>query len=519
MLRNQALVPSLEDTSVSVPLAHTSEPFRRLRAEANLVRFPFFDLSSRAKSTPRDRIEVRDVQLHSDGCKLETVWRVSRNIDSTFPGELARRLHREVVERTISELPRPVQNPIRLGSYRDVCRKLGMQIGGRTAKQIEAALLSIVSTTVFSKSTFYRKKPQAYLDDAFHIYDRVVFSGQPLSDGQIADAIYVVLGSWYLENLNANYVVPLSFAYFRSLQGPIASRMYELLHHWFFIARTQNPPVIERRYSTLCDYFPLTRQDTLWKAKKQLREAHVQHHQSCYLASPPEWRPIRGTKKDWTIVYTAGKRALDERRRNQSRRAQDALSPDELPANPVLALPPTSSPELPDARCDLAKELELRGVSASIALSLVRDHDLALVQRKLEAFDWLMAKTDRPITTNPAGYLRASIEQGYAEPEGFIPAAERQRLAAEETARRQAQKAAEARAQQEQQTLAARLDALWDSLPEPERQALRQQVRATLNPYAQTALNREEATGTRGVGHLTLEAEVQKLLADSLPTE
>lgn len=515
MPRNQASLTSDESNLGALSLRNPVEPIRRLRAEANLIRFPFFDLSPRARAATRDRIEVIEVQPQLDGSKLETVWRVSRNVDSVFPGELARRLHREVVERAICELPRPVWNPIRLGSYRDICRTLKMQIGGRTAKQIDSALLSIVTTSVFSKNTFFLKNQKGYLNEAFHIYDRVVFVGQPLPDGQVADSIYVVLGSWYLENINASYVVPLDFDYLRSIRGPVASRMYELFHHWFFVSLRGGHPTIERRYSTLCSYFPLTRQDTLWKAKKQLREAHVQHHQNGYLASLPEWRPIRGTRKDWTIVYTAGKRALDERRRNQSRRGQDALSPDEL-SHPVR---PALPPALPDASTALAKELELRGVSLSIALSLVRDRDLVQVQRKLEIFDWLMAKPECPIDRNPAGYLRNSIEQGFAEPEGFIPAAERQRRAAEAAALVQAEKTAAASAQHEQQTREARLDALWDSLSEQDRNDLRQQARATLTPYAQTALQKEELAGTRGVGHLSLEAEVRKLLAARLHAE
>lgn len=507
----QALQPEDQSPASPSPVNH---PNRRLRAEANFLKFPFFELSRGTSKAPRDSLEVRDT-IATQGTKTDVFWKVFRAAETPFPGELARRIHREVVERQISELPRPVLNPLCLGSLRDICRQLHINTGGRNLQKVQNALTSIRRTSIQAKRTFYSKARKSYINDEFCLYERVAFAGAQLPDGTTADAVYIFLGSWYLENLNANYVIPLDFDYFRCLKGPLASRMYELLHHWFFIARSVNPPTIERRYSTLCDYFPLTRQDTLWKAKKQLREAHVQHHQNGYLASLPEWRPIRGTRRDWTIVYTAGKLALDERRRNQSRRGQDAVSPDEIPHSTRPALPPA----LPDASTALAKELELRGVSPSIALSLVRDRDLAQVQRKLEVFDWLMAKPECPIDQNPAGYLRASIEQGFADPEGFIPAAERQRRAAEDAARLQAEKTAAARARHERQTRESRLDALWDSLADQERDHLHQQARTTLTAYAQTALQKEELAGTRGVGHLSLEAEVRKLLAASLPAE
>jgi len=341
-------------------------------------------------------------------------------------------------------------------------------------------------------------------------------AGDSLPDGSTADAVYVVLGSWYLENLNANYVAPLDFLYFQSLEGAITSRMYELLHHWFFVTLRMNQSSVTRRYSTLCAYFPLTRQDSLWKAKKQLRDAHQKHHQNAYLDCLPEWRPISGTKNDWTLVYTPGQKARDEYRRNHSRRDQEGLAPDELPAGAQQLLPLSLPFSAPDCRQDLVHELEIRGITQKIAHQLVQKNEPTLIQRKIEAFDWLMAKTERPLNQNPAGYLRASIEQDYAAPEGFVPREERQRKAAEDAARGQAEKQAAAAAAQQLEEEAARLDAVWSELSKSEQDTLRERAIAGLNDFARAALRREEAEGRKGAGHRTLHAEIQKLLAAEL---
>jgi hypothetical protein len=290
--------------------------------------------------------------------------------------------------------------------------------------------------------------------------------------------------------------------------------MYEMLHHWFFISFRAQKPTFERRYGMLCSYFPLSRQDVLWKAKKQLRDAHRIHLENGYLACLPEWWPVHGTKKDWTLVYTPGPKAHAEYRRNQGRRDQDGIAPDELlpGAQRLLPLHGSSESSPGDLQRDLTRELEVLGISNGIALDLVKKHEPAYIQQKIEAFQWLMAKSDRPITTNPAGYLRESIEKNYATPAGFLSREDRARKATEEAAQIKAQKDAEAKTLQDQEQRRSRCEARWAALSEQERATLRDQIRGGLPDFARRRLQEEERDGRRGVGHATLEAEIHKLL-------
>lgn len=496
--------------------ASAPQTFRRLRAEANFLRFPFFDLVRESSKSTRDTLEVRETEQDKNGVTAETLWKVYRGLESTFPGEFARRLHREVVERIISDLPRPVRNPIRLGSFSEICRLLDINTSGKNLQSIRSALLSIVTTNVRSTSTFYSKARKSYVDAAFHLYEMVVFNGDTLPDGNVADAVHVVLASWYLENLNANYVVPLDFKYYRQLKGSFASRMYELLHHWFFVAMRNNQRTIERRYSTLCAYFPLTRQSNLWKARQQLKDAHKQHHEADFLSSLPEWRPIPGTPDDWTLVYSAGPKARDEFRRNQNRRNQEAVSPDE--GSPALLLPPSSDASaLSDIHRDLVKELILRGVTETVATDLVQASEPALIQAKVEVFDWLVEKKDKAISQNPAGYLRVSIAENYAAPKSFLPRAEREQKRREKEALIKAEKDSETKEALEREERTTRLQKLLVSLPASEQDDLRQRALLKLNSFALGKLREEERDNRSGVGHIALNQEIYKLLEAKKP--
>jgi hypothetical protein len=46
-------------------------------------------------------------------------------------------------------------------------------------------------------------------DEGLHLYERFAFIGSELPDGSIAEANFLWLSSWYLDNLNAMFTAPL----------------------------------------------------------------------------------------------------------------------------------------------------------------------------------------------------------------------------------------------------------------------------------------------------------------------
>ncbi|HIC95361.1 TPA: RepB family plasmid replication initiator protein, partial [Candidatus Bipolaricaulota bacterium] len=208
-------------------------------------------------------------------------------------------------------------NPIPLGSFYQLRKRMRIsKIGGfqYRYRRIKEALERIVATTVKSEGAFYNKTKQEWVEDVFHLYDRVIFKGKRLPNGEIADSNYLFLSSWYLENINALYVKPIDFKYYRSLKSTIAQRLYELLGVKFYRFLWEELTCLRYRYSTLCQLLPITRQRYFSKAKEKLDPAHEELRKTDFL-DKVAWEEIEGERDDWFIFYYPGPRALEEMRR------------------------------------------------------------------------------------------------------------------------------------------------------------------------------------------------------------
>jgi len=90
----------------------------------------------------------------------------------------------------------------------------------------------------------------------------------------------------------------------------------------------------------------------------------------------------------------------------------------------------------------LALELISRGITPITAKELARNFPAEIISKKIEIFDWLMAKKDKKASKSPSGYLVSSIRGDYKEPQGFKSKAT---LEAEQLETEKAQKERDAR--------------------------------------------------------------------------
>ena len=284
-----------------------------LRSEFNFLKYPFFDLT---KSSKRDKIEISEI-IEKNGEKAKILWKVLKNVEYGFPSAFDKKVHR-AIEQIINQLPKPIANPIRLGSLRELCKLMGNSPdSGYNRSGIKESLERITLTGIQAKGTFYLKDEERRIDDTFHMYNRVILTGRHLPNGMTADAVYLVLGDFYLRNINANYVVPLDFEYYKSLNGTITERLYEYIGLMIYAAleKNQNQYYVRIRYSTLCIYLPLTRQTVKWRARQQLSSAHRQLTETRYFKDV-DWQDTH-ENDDWLIYYYIGERARDEWKRNR----------------------------------------------------------------------------------------------------------------------------------------------------------------------------------------------------------
>jgi len=294
----------------------------QVRAEVNLLTLPFFALSRKGLK------DIQEICYHDvvtrGGKRVEIFWRVSANVRQGFPGPFDKEVHK-AIEQILSEQLRsrslPLKNPIPLGSLYELCRRMGINSSGKNYRRIKEALKRITLTGVESRGAFYCRGRGQWVEDVFHLYERVVFKGERLEDGSVADQNYLYLGSWYLQNINALYLKPLDYAYYRGLRSTVARRLYELLGVKFYGLLRRGggaQPRIQYRYSTLCQLLPLTRQRHPSKAREKLGPAHEELIKTGFLADV-EWQAAaarEGEEPDWLLVYAPGPRAWAEAARS-----------------------------------------------------------------------------------------------------------------------------------------------------------------------------------------------------------
>ena len=219
----------------------TSEHLTLIRKEINFLQYPYFAVHTKGLKK-KHRVEFRQVfpacRGHSgrpacrsgredNGRKLKACWTVIAHPDYGYPGPFDRRVNM-TVEYIASQMPLPIANPIRLGSWYEFCRLMGVEPDQWHYNEVKKAIQRMIMTEIEAKHTFYHKGKQKWIEEMFHLYDHYTQKGDVLDDGSIADANYLYLNSWYIDNLNARYAKLLDYGYYKSLE-PIASRLYEIL--------------------------------------------------------------------------------------------------------------------------------------------------------------------------------------------------------------------------------------------------------------------------------------------------
>jgi hypothetical protein len=265
-----------------------------------------------------------------------------------------------------------------------------------------------------------------------------------LPNGAQADAVYVTVSRPYLDNFNANYTIPLDWAYQkRILRLPTTKRMYELLNQIFYRECRRRERAGERvaaaevsvecRYSRLAALAPLTPFHQLWAVRNQLDPSHGELVESEYILSPVTIEEVgSGRSHDFLITYTAGPRAIAEYVSAATGAAVSA--PRELPPpkTPAAARATnatragrgakrreqaaekagqgTGAAESRVAASEVVERLGEFGLGRDVAESLEREYGEERVARQLDAMPF------RKRVVNPQGYLVRAIRADWGLP-------------------------------------------------------------------------------------------------------
>jgi len=266
---------------------------RSLKAEVNLLRLPLFALHTKGLST-LDGLECRG-RLRRDGAVQEYILRISRNMDSLYPGPLSRKVHFALLS-IATERGFPLANPI-AWTWRDLCRRMAIAYGGhKTLKAIKTAIRSTHGIVIHSRYAFFSRsdgQPLPFHERGHHLYSDYAFSNEPRDDGTIADTNAVWFADWYIENLNALYSAPIDYDLWKSLEArsPTASRLYEIL----LLNLYSGAPVFRVNYPNLAKLLPVRSERYLSDARRQLDPAIVLLQQANVIAAASWEENAQGT--------------------------------------------------------------------------------------------------------------------------------------------------------------------------------------------------------------------------------
>lgn len=300
-----------------------------------------------------------------------------------------------------------VENPVRFKSA-ELLRLLNRDTkAGKNYKEISEWLDVMTATTIMSNGVVYNAGKKQYARDRFRVFDRAVTVGKELDNGAIADANYVWLSPWQLENINNKFLLPIDLDTYQKLRNHIAKALVPLIQIWLYAS--QKTGAFEKRYDELCEILNVQRFGSPSLILRQFKPSLDELVAHEYLE---KWRIERTSdRKAYKIILFHGpKYYRDQNRRLQQKthsadgqviaesdaaeptlpepgRIAPAAPPSEVPrkakrekpakavAADIAALPesaePAAEPEPPDVGLELLDQLAARGFVSSVAAKLL----------------------------------------------------------------------------------------------------------------------------------------------------
>ncbi|MHC4457764.1 MAG: hypothetical protein ACYS0I_11905 [Planctomycetota bacterium] len=396
----------------------TQDILTTIKTDVNLSRLPLFALTRQGLKTNIVREWIFTETRENE--RVELIWRIMATPQYGYPSPFAKKVHRAVEYLlTINGLPAPEYLDF---SLYEITNVLDLPDSGNMLNNVQNALKSITATTIESKGIYcYLENGQKrFINKLLHLYETVIFIGETLPDGTMADRNRIYFNEWYLKTLNSGYIKPLDFPYWNSLRSDIARRLYEYLSFVSFATKCKPFSI---KYHRLCELLPITSQRYLSAAKRNLSPAHQELMNTGFLKKVV-WRKSKTDPKTWIIVYHFGMRAKSELQRGFNddtyRPAILAVETAEIEEIEELIEPEGEEHQVKPKRkrapekkdlSPIAQELIDRGITESVAIDFADSFPEEHIRDKIEMHD--VNKATGMLTQNAAGWLREAITRDF----------------------------------------------------------------------------------------------------------
>jgi plasmid replication initiation protein len=341
-----------------------------VKAEGNFEDHPYFTVGNQRSG--EGVIRYSNTIRTRDGQELKQTWTVRAVQGLGLPGTLDQDVYVALLQLIHRQGDIPKDGWIGFSIY-ELVELLRRTHGGRDYKQIKESLERLSGTIIQSKNAFYRKSTKSYLDDTFHLLDRVQHSETEDRAGRRAEKTWVKLSEYFVDSYKANYLKGLDADFYWSLNSSVAKRLYR------FVDKKRNQ---QSRWEvdlfSLRDRIPLSPYPYPSKIKEKLAPAHEELRQKGFI----EQVSFRKTGEGKHLVCYEIHAGFSSRR-------------------------PT--PQLQQSPKDKIafERLKAEGLRADVARDLVTTHGPERCSRYAEAVAF------QKHIRNRAGWLRKAIQNGY----------------------------------------------------------------------------------------------------------
>lgn len=341
-----------------------------VKAEGNFEDHPYFTVGNQRGG--EGVIRYTNTIKTRDGQELKQTWTVRAVQGLGLPGTLDQDVYVALLQLIDRQGDIPRDGWIGFSIY-ELVELLRRTHGGRDYRQIKESLERLSGTIIQSKNAFYRKSTKSYLDDTFHLLDRVQHSETEDRTGRRSEKTWVKLSEYFVDSYKANYLKGLDADFYWSLNSSVAKRLYR------FVDKKRNQ---QSRWEvdlfSLRDRIPLSPYPYPSKIKEKLAPAHEELKQKGFI----EQVAFRKTGEGKHLVCYQINPGFSSRR------------------------PAPQLQQSPEVRIALER-LKAEGLRGDVAESLLAGHGPERCVRYAEAVAF-----QRNIR-NRAGWLKKAIENGY----------------------------------------------------------------------------------------------------------
>ena len=219
-----------------------------------------------------------------------------------FPTQFTRDLYRALMRLT------HIKNRFGSGkvkcTLRDICRELGVSVGGKTVSQIKESLDILTGIRIKFYYSYYDLKEKATINEIKSIgildgYTLREFNkkGSKKNSQKVENFITWSSSFWNLSLKEAKNLINYDYSFYVSLRGNIAKELYIFLNKRAFTKKFFKIPIRVLAFEKLGMSRTLT--NNLSKVRQQLRKAHQELLGKGFLATEPEFVKNQDKTEEW----------------------------------------------------------------------------------------------------------------------------------------------------------------------------------------------------------------------------